>query len=126
MEKEEKSLFFIMEFDVLFDNRLKDKEKILYSVICYYANNEKGYCFKSNRQLIQIMNIKERCFYELIKSLVEKKYIEVIKTKQRSYLMPVVNRIYLEAAKKRQEEHEEWLKNHPNGISDYDWLNEED
>ena len=40
--------------------------------------------------------------------------------------MPVVNRIYLEAAKKRQEEHEEWLKNHPNGISDYDWLNEED
>lgn len=126
MEKEEKSLFFIIEFDVLFDNRLKDKEKILYSVICYYANNKKGYCFKTNKQLIQIINVKERYFYKLINSLVEKRYIEVIKTKQRSYLMPVVNRIYLEAAKKRQEKHEEFMRKHPNGIPKYDWLNDQE
>ena len=123
MKKEDDGLYYILESSVMFDNRLIDKEKILYSIICFYSNNSKGYCFKRNSELITMLNVTKAYFYKMIKTLDTLGYIKVIKTKTRSYLMPTINKIYLEAQRKRKER-EEYRRNHP--LTDYNWLNDEE
>ena len=126
MKTEEQNLFFILESSVLFDDRLKDKEKILYSIICFYSNNGKGYCYLKNSQLIEMMKITKKYFYTMIKNLTRVGYIKSIKAKNRSYLSPLAYSIYIEAAEKRKKEHEEVMEKIGNKNFDYDWLNEEE
>ena len=126
MKIEEQNLFFILESSVLFDDRLKDKEKILYSIICFYSNNSKGYCYLKNKQLIEMMKITEQYFYKIVKNLIQLGYVKSIKAKDRSYLSPLAYSIYIEAAETRKKEHEEVLKKIGNKNFDYDWLNEEE
>lgn len=107
-----KSFFTILESDVIFDNRLSNTEKILYAVICNYANNEKGYCYLSYRQLAEIMSLKKRQFYNCIETLKKYNYIITIKKTTRNYIKPTVNLML--------ERRENFKK-----LVDYDWLNED-
>ena len=118
------SFYIILESEILKDKNLNNSEKVLYGLICLYSNNEKGYCFKNNKQLAEIMNISERQYYRCINNLKELNYIIVEKTKTRCFIMPVVNQIYLEA-KQRREQRQEELHNQFADILDYDWLEEE-
>lgn len=117
------NFYIIIESDVLKDKNLNNSEKVLYGLICLYSSNEKGYCFKNYKQLAEIMNISDRQFYRCINNLKERNYIIVEKTKTRCFIMPVINQIYLEA-KKRREDRQNELKNQYEDILDYNWLNE--
>lgn len=113
------SFYTILEADVILDKNLSSTEKILYSLICLFSNNKKGYCFKTNNELMEIMKLKHRQFYYCITSLKKYNYIIIKKNNNRTYIMPVINKIYVEAERKRQERKE---KN--KDIYNYDWLNE--
>lgn len=121
----ENGFYTIIEASIILDKKISSTEKILYSVICYFSNNEKGYCFKTNKQLIEIMGMCERQFYRCLDNLKNTQYIVSVKNKNRTFLMPRVNKIYIEAKKRHEEKYEQWKKEHPNGIINIDWLNEE-
>lgn len=110
------SFYTILESNVILDKNLSSTEKILYSLICLFSNNKKGYCFKSNNELMEIMNLKHRQFYYCITSLKKYNYIIIKKVNTRTYIMPVINKIYIEAEQKRQERRK--------NMFDYDWLND--
>lgn len=110
------SFYTILESSVILDKNLSSTEKILYSLICLFSNNKKGYCFKSNNELMEIMNLKHRQFYYCITSLKKYNYIIIKKVNTRTYIMPVINKIYIEAEQKRQERRK--------NMFDYDWLND--
>ena len=110
---DQKSFYVVLESDLIFNQRLSDKSKILYSIICLYANNEQGYCYLTYKQLIKLLNVKKRQFYYLLNSLKKEKYITIVKKNNRAYIMPTINKFV------------EVRKNKPiKEIFDYDWLNE--
>lgn len=113
--------YTFIESKVILDKNISSTSKILYSVICYFSNNEKGYCFKNNSQLMELVNISKRQFYYCLKELKEFNYVEVKKNNNRTYIMPVVNKIYL-ALEERRKIEKERIKNL--NLFDYDWLNE--
>ena len=117
------NFYIILESELLKDKNLNNSEKVLYGLICLYSNNDKGYCYKNNRQLAEIMNISERQFYRCINNLKELNYILVEKTRSRCFIMPVINQLYLEA-KQRREQRQQELKEQYADVLDYDWLEE--
>lgn len=118
---EEKSFYTILESSVILDKNLSSTEKILYSVICLFSNNSKGYCFKNNNELMEIIGLKHRQYYFCLSTLKKYNYIIIKKNNSRTYIMPVINKIYIEAERKRQERREK-----SKDMFDYDWLNERD
>lgn len=117
------NFYTILESDVILNKNLSSTEKILYSVICLYSNNDKGYCYKSYKQLMEIMNLKSRQFYYCLENLKKIELISIEKNNTRTYIMPKINKMYLEARQRREERQEE-LKKEYKSIIDYDWLNE--
>ena len=61
--------------EILTDNKLSDKEKIIYAIVIYLSK-ENQYCFLTNKTISELLNISVTQVSNLINSLKKKKYIE--------------------------------------------------
>lgn len=64
-------------YQILTDKNLRDKEKIIYSLILFFSNN-KGYCSKKNKYLADLLNRSTKRISSIINSLQDKKYIHIV------------------------------------------------
>ena len=62
--------------DILLDEKLTDKEKIILSMILYLSEENKC-CFASNKYFASIVNVTANRISKIISSLKEKEYISV-------------------------------------------------
>ena len=119
------TFFIILEASVLKNKSLTHSAKILYACICFSSNNENGYCFRNNKELMQLANISEKQFYRNIKQLTEKKYITTLVENEEKHYIPVSNKIYKELEIRRMQKEEELkTKKEDFEILDFDWLND--
>ncbi len=119
------SFFVILEASILKSKSITNSAKILYACICFSSNNEKGYCFRSNKELMEMSNISEKQFYRNIKQLTDKNYISLFVENNEKHYIPVSNKIYKELElKRKQKELELKKKKEEFEILDYDWLND--
>lgn len=92
-----------MPSEILINNKLTDKEKIILSMIIYLSK-DKGYCFATNNYFSDILNVTVVSVSRIINSLKKKNYIKVnmnyksnskeIEIRQIIPLKEVVNRYY--------------------------------
>ncbi len=61
--------------EILTDNKLSDKEKIIYAIVMYLSK-ENQYCFLPNKTISELLNISVTQVSNLINSLKKKKYIK--------------------------------------------------
>lgn len=64
-------------YQILTDKNLRDKEKIIYSLILFFSNN-KGYCSIKNKYLADLLNRSTKRISSIINSLQDKKYIHIV------------------------------------------------
>ena len=64
-------------YQILTDKNLRDKEKIIYSLILFF-NNNKGYCSIKNKYLADLLNRLTKRISSIINSLQDKKYIHIV------------------------------------------------
>lgn len=76
--------------EILLDEQLSDKEKLILSMILYLSD-ETGSCFASNKYIASIVNVTSDRVSKIISSLKKKQYIEV-KLKYKLYSKEVENR----------------------------------
>lgn len=88
-------LFTVLEYRILTDKNISSTSKLLYQLIYTKANNDKGFCFSTNKELMSALDLSERQFYRCILELRQYGYIDIIKTNKRSYIMPTSNNMYL-------------------------------
>ena len=62
--------------EILLNNDLSDKEKIILSMILYLSD-ETGSCFASNKYIASIVNVTSDRVSKIVSSLKKKEYIEV-------------------------------------------------
>ena len=62
--------------EILADDRLSDKEKVIYSVIIYLSK-ENNYCYCTNKSISELLNISVTQVSKLVNSLKDKSYIKV-------------------------------------------------
>ena len=62
--------------EILLDENLSDKEKIILSMILYLSD-ETGSCFASNKYIASIVNVTSDRVSKIVSSLKKKEYIEV-------------------------------------------------
>lgn len=62
--------------EVLLNEKLSDKEKIILSMILYLSD-ETGSCFASNKYIASIVNVTSDRVSKIVSSLKEKQYIKV-------------------------------------------------
>ena len=65
-----------MPSEILINNKLSDKEKIILSMIIYLSK-DKGYCFATNNYFSDILNVTVVSISRIINSLKKKEYIKV-------------------------------------------------
>ena len=92
-----------MPSEILINNKLSDKEKIILSMIIYLSK-DKGYCFATNNYFSNILNVTVVSISRIINSLKKKNYIKVnmnyrsnskeIENRQIIPLEEVMNRYY--------------------------------
>ena len=92
-----------MPSEILINNKLSDKEKIILSMIIYLSK-DKGYCFATNNYFSDILNVTVVSISRIINSLKKKNYIKVnmnyrsnskeIENRQIIPLEEVMNRYY--------------------------------
>ncbi len=61
--------------EILTDDKLSDKEKIIYAIIIYLSK-ENQYCFLTNKTISKLLNISVTQVSNLINSLKSKEYID--------------------------------------------------
>ncbi len=61
--------------EILTDDKLSDKEKIIYAIIIYLSK-ENQYCFITNKTISELLNISVTQVSNLINSLKSKEYID--------------------------------------------------
>lgn len=61
--------------EILTDDKLSDKEKIIYAIIIYLSK-ENQYCFLTNKTISELLNISVTQASNLINSLKSKEYID--------------------------------------------------
>ena len=61
--------------EILTDDKLSDKEKIIYAIIIYLSK-ENQYCFLTNKTISELLNISVTQVSNLINSLKSKEYID--------------------------------------------------
>lgn len=61
--------------EILTDDKLSDKEKIIYAMVIYLSK-ENQYCFLTNKTISELLNISVTQVANLINSLKKKKYID--------------------------------------------------
>ncbi len=62
--------------EILTDEKLSDKEKIIYSIILYLSK-ENNYCYLTNKTISELLNISIPQVSKLVNSLKDKKYIDI-------------------------------------------------
>jgi len=62
--------------EVLTDDKLRDKEKVIYSLILFLSK-ERNFCFCNNKDLSELLNISVTQVSKLVNSLKEKGYINI-------------------------------------------------
>lgn len=62
--------------EILTDEKLSDKEKIIYSIILYLSK-ENSYCYLTNKTISELLNISITQVSKLVNSLKDKKYISI-------------------------------------------------
>ena len=62
--------------EILTDNKLRDKEKIIYTIIIYLSK-EKRYCYLTNKSISELLNISITQVSKLVNSLKDKGYINI-------------------------------------------------
>lgn len=62
--------------EILTDDKLSDKEKIIYSIILYLSK-ENNYCYLTNKTMSKLLNISITQVSKLVNSLKDKKYIDI-------------------------------------------------
>ncbi len=62
--------------EILTDEKLSDKEKIIYSIILYLSK-ENSYCYLTNKTISELLNISITQVSKLVNSLKDKKYIDI-------------------------------------------------
>ena len=65
-----------MPSEILINNKLSDKEKIILSMIMYLSK-DKGYCFATNNYFSDILNVTVVSISRIINSLKKKNYIKI-------------------------------------------------
>ena len=63
-------------YQILTDKKLRDKEKIIYSLIIFFSNN-KGYCSIRNKYLEYLLNRSTKRISNIINTLYAKRYIHI-------------------------------------------------
>ena len=63
-------------YEILSNEILSDKEKLIYSLILFYSRND-GYCTITNKYIGIIVNLSDTRVSKLISSLANKKYVHV-------------------------------------------------
>ena len=70
--------------EILTDKNLSDKEKYIYSIVMF-LNKENNYCYCTNSNISELLNISITQASKLVNSLKEKGYIDIeIKYKDNS------------------------------------------
>lgn len=64
-------------YEILTNENLSDKEKIIYSIILFFSKKD-GYCTITNKYVATIICLSDTRVSKLISSLSKKKYIQVI------------------------------------------------
>ena len=62
--------------EILTDENLSDKEKIIYAIILYLSK-ENSYCYLTNKTISELLNISITQVSKLVNSLKDKKYIDI-------------------------------------------------
>ena len=62
--------------EILTDEKLSDKEKIIYSIILYLSK-ENNYCYLTNKTISELLNVSITQVSKLVNSLKDKKYIDI-------------------------------------------------
>ena len=62
--------------EILTDEKLSDKEKIIYAIILYLSK-ENNYCYLTNKTISELLNISITQVSKLVNSLKDKKYIDI-------------------------------------------------
>ena len=62
--------------EILTNEKLSDKEKIIYSIILYLSK-ENNYCYLTNKTISELLNISITQVSKLVNSLKDKKYIDI-------------------------------------------------
>lgn len=62
--------------EILTDEKLSDKEKIIYAIILYLSK-ENSYCYLTNKTISELLNISITQVSKLVNSLKYKKYIDI-------------------------------------------------
>lgn len=65
-----------MPLEILINDKLSDKEKIILSMIIYLSK-DKGYCFATNNYFSDILNVTVVSISRIINSLKKKNYIKI-------------------------------------------------
>ena len=65
-----------MPYKILTNEKLSDKEKIIYSIVLFFSKND-GYCTITNKYLASIVDLSTTRVSKLISSLVKKTYVKV-------------------------------------------------
>lgn len=62
--------------EILTDEKLRDKEKIIYAIILYLSK-ENDYCHLTNKTISELLKISITQVSKLVNSLKDKKYIDI-------------------------------------------------
>ena len=62
--------------EILTDEKLSDKEKIIYAIILYLSK-ENNYCYLTNKTISELLNVSITQVSKLVNSLKYKKYIDI-------------------------------------------------
>ena len=62
--------------EILTDNKLSDKEKIIYTITIYLSKENK-YCYLTNKSISELLNISITQVSKLVNSLKEKGYVNI-------------------------------------------------
>lgn len=76
MNEDKPAYYSIMPANVRYDNRLRDKAKLLYSEITALANKD-GYCFATNRYFAELYQVTETTISTLIAELDNYNYVRI-------------------------------------------------
>lgn len=92
MENKFKITGLWIPYQILTDKNLRDKEKIIYSLILFFSNN-KGYCCIRNKYLENLLDRSTKRISRIINSLQDKKYIHIVPRNNREErkLCPLVD-----------------------------------
>ena len=62
--------------EILTDEKLSDKEKIIYSIVLYLSK-QNSYCYLTNKTISELLNVSITQVSKLVNSLKDKKYVDI-------------------------------------------------